>query len=95
MEYSYDPFTVPGWSDNNYPAKGESDWLTAAADWVDEHLTGIDTKELEWIVIYPEVFSDEGICAIVMTMTKEWIICVTVYHNSLKISDAYLYRKAE
>lgn len=95
MEYSYDPFTVPGWSDDIYPEKTENDWLMAAANWANEHLTSIDTNGLEWTVIPTEVFSDEGKCYYVMAMTDEWIISVMVYQNSLKIASADLLRKAK
>lgn len=56
---------------------------------------GMDTKGLEWTVINPEILSDEGDCAFVMAMTDEWIIRVMVYHNSLKIYDVTLFRKAK
>lgn len=95
IEYSYDALVVPGWSDYNYSAKTENDWRMAAADWANEHLMGMDTKGLEWTVINPEILSDEGDCAFVMAMTDEWIIRVMVYHNSLKIYDVNLFRKAK
>ena len=95
IEYNYDSFVVPGWSDYNYSEKSEHDWVTAADDWAKEHLKSIDTKGLEWTVINPEVFSDEGVCTFVMATTDEWIIRVMVYHNSLKIYNANLFRKAK
>ena len=95
VEYRYDAFVVPGWSDDNYSEKAENDWLMAADNWANEHLKGMDTKDLEWTVINPEVFSDEGVCTYVMATTDEWIIRVMVYHNSLKIYNANLFRKAK
>ncbi len=95
VEYRYDAFVVPGWSDDSYSEKAENDWLMAADNWANEHLKGMDTKDLEWTVINPEVFSDEGVCTYVMAITDEWIIRVMVYHNSLKISNAALFRKAK
>ena len=95
IEYSYDSFVVPGWSDYNYSEQTEHDWVMAADDWANEHLKAIDTKDLEWTVINPEVFSAEGVCSYVMALSDEWIICMMVYHNSLKIYNATLFRKAK